>query len=179
MSGPLVIAVDGPAASGKGTIAEGLARHFGLSYLDTGLLYRAVAVLTKRKTGDLDKADAEWVARSLRSDALTDPALRTREAGEWASRVAAHGGVRAALLDFQRAFAAQEGGAVLDGRDIGTVIAPNAVAKLYVTARPEVRAASSPSGSTPASPAVPSWSGPSSTGCSAGAAGSSRTMAGI
>jgi cytidylate kinase len=140
VSGPLVIAVDGPAASGKGTIAEGLARHFGLSYLDTGLLYRAVAVLTKRRTGDLDTADAEWVARSLRSDALTDPALRTREAGEWASRVAAHGGVRAALLDFQRAFAAQEGGAVLDGRDIGTVIAPNAVAKLYVTARPEVRA---------------------------------------
>ena len=140
MSESLLIAVDGPAASGKGTIAEGLARHFGLPYLDTGLLYRAVAVITKRRTGDLDKADAEWVARSLRADVLTDPALRTREAGDLASRVAAYGGVRAALLDFQRSFAAQEGGAVLDGRDIGTVIAPNAVAKLFVTARPDVRA---------------------------------------
>ncbi len=140
MSEPLVIAVDGPAASGKGTIAEGLAEHYGLPYLDTGLLYRAVAVLTKRRTGDLDPADAEWVARSLRADVLTDPALRTRAAGDLASRVAAYGGVRAALLDFQRAFAAQDGGAVLDGRDIGTVIVPNAVAKLFVTARPQVRA---------------------------------------
>ena len=137
---PLVIAVDGPAASGKGTIAEGLAQQFGLQYLDTGLLYRAVAVITKRRTDDLDPADAEWVARSLRADVLTDPALRTRAAGDLASRVAAYGKVRAALLDFQRTFAAQEGGAVLDGRDIGTVIAPNAVAKLFVTARAEVRA---------------------------------------
>jgi cytidylate kinase len=140
VSEPLVIAVDGPAASGKGTIAEGLAQHYGLPYLDTGLLYRAVAVLTKRRTGDLDPADAEWVARSLRADVLTDPALRTRAAGDLASRVAAYGRVRAALLDFQRAFAAQESGAVLDGRDIGTVIAPTAVAKLFVTARAGVRA---------------------------------------
>jgi len=117
-----------------------LAAHYGLPYLDTGLLYRAVAVITQRRTGDLDPADAEWVARSLRADVLTDPALRTRAAGDLASRVAAYGRVRAALLHFQRIFAAQEGGAVLDGRDIGTVIAPNAVAKLFVTARAQVRA---------------------------------------
>ncbi len=140
MSLQLVIAVDGPAASGKGTIAEGLASHYGLPCLDTGLLYRAVGVLTKRRTGDLDPADAQWVARSLMYDVLTDPDLRTRVAGELASRVAAYSGVRAALLDFQRTFAAQPGGAVLDGRDIGTVIAPNATAKLFVTARPQVRA---------------------------------------
>jgi cytidylate kinase len=136
----LVIAIDGPAASGKGTIAEGLAHHYGLPCLDTGLLYRAVGVLTQRKTGGLDPADAQWVARSLKADVLADPDLRTRAAGELASRVAAYGGVRAALLAFQRAFAAQAGGAVLDGRDIGTVIAPDACAKLFVTARPEVRA---------------------------------------
>ena len=140
MTSPLVIAVDGPAASGKGTIAKGLADHFGLPYLDTGLLYRAVGVFTKRRTGALEEADAEWVARSLLADSLTDPDLRTREAGELASRVAAYTGVRRALLEFQRGFAAQADGAVLDGRDIGTVIAPRATAKLFVTASPEVRA---------------------------------------
>ena len=137
---PLVIAVDGPAASGKGTIAEGLAGHYGLPCLDTGLLYRAVGVFTRRKTGDLDEADAQWVARSLKAEALNDPDLRSRAAGELASRVAAYAGVRAALLHFQREFAHQASGAVLDGRDIGTVIAPDAPAKLFVTARPEVRA---------------------------------------
>ncbi len=140
MSRPLLIAVDGPAASGKGTVAEGLARHYILPSLDTGLLYRAVGVLTQRKTGALDEADAQWMARSLRPEVLADPDLRSRQAGELASRVAAFPGVRAALLEFQRAFAAQEDGAVLDGRDIGTVIAPQAMAKLFVTARPEVRA---------------------------------------
>jgi cytidylate kinase len=137
---PLVIAVDGPAASGKGTIGQGLADHYGLPYLDTGLLYRAVAVLTQRRTGGLEVDDAEWVARSLMPDTLADPDLRTRQAGELASRVAAYGGVRAALLDFQRTFAARPEGAVLDGRDIGTVIAPGATAKLFVTATPQVRA---------------------------------------
>ena len=140
MIAPLVIAVDGPAASGKGTIANGLAAHYGLPNLDTGLLYRAVGVLTQRRTGGLEAGDAEWVARSLLADALADPDLRTRQAGELASRVAAYPGVRAALLDFQRAFAARPEGAVLDGRDIGTVIAPRAPAKLFVTASPDVRA---------------------------------------
>jgi cytidylate kinase len=140
MTPDLVIAVDGPAASGKGTIAHGLAAYYRLPCLDTGLLYRAVGVITQRRTGGLDLDDAEWVARSLMADALDDPALRTRAAGDLASRVAAYAGVRAALLAFQRAFAAQPGGAVLDGRDIGTVIAPSAPAKLFVTARPEVRA---------------------------------------
>ncbi|HUO21962.1 MAG TPA: d(CMP) kinase [Caulobacteraceae bacterium] len=140
MSRPLVIAVDGPAASGKGTIAQGLAEHYGLPCLDTGMLYRAVGVLTQRRTGGLEPSDAEWFARSLAPDFFNDPDLRTRHAGELASRVAAYSGVRAALLEFQRAFAARPDGAVLDGRDIGTVIAPDAVAKLFVTARPEVRA---------------------------------------
>ena len=80
MTAPLVIAVDGPAASGKGTVAEGLAAHFGLPCLDTGLLYRAVGVFTRRKTGGLDEADAQWVARSLKAEALADPDLRTRAA---------------------------------------------------------------------------------------------------
>ena len=136
----LIIAVDGPAASGKGTIAQALAVLYRLPSLDTGLLYRAVGVLTQRRTGALEPADAEWVARSLNPGALGDPNLRTREAGELASRVAAIPKVRSALLEFQRAFAVQPGGAVLDGRDIGTVIAPDARAKLFVTARPEIRA---------------------------------------
>jgi CMP/dCMP kinase len=136
-----VIAVDGPAASGKGTIASRLGREFGLPVLDTGLLYRAVGVLTERAGGDLDDADAAGaVAKVLTAGQLQDPALRTRAAGELASRVAIHRKVRDVLLDFQRSFAAQAAGAVLDGRDIGTVICPDAPAKLYVTATPEVRA---------------------------------------
>jgi cytidylate kinase len=136
-----VIAVDGPAASGKGTIATGLGRAFGLPVLDTGLLYRAVGWAVARAGGDLDDAAAvEAAARALDPDGLDDPALRARAAGEAASRAAAHPGARQALLAFQRAFAAREPGAVLDGRDIGTVIAPDAPAKLFVTARPEIRA---------------------------------------
>ncbi len=140
MSG-FVIAVDGPAASGKGTIAAGLARDFGFPALDTGLLYRAVGVALARAGGDLDDpSKAAATARTLDWAMLDDPALRAREAGEAASRVAVHPAVRAALLDLQRAFAAREPGAVLDGRDIGTVIAPDAPAKLFVTASPQVRA---------------------------------------
>jgi cytidylate kinase len=141
MRGPFVIAVDGPAASGKGTVAAHLGEAFGLPVLDTGLLYRAVGVLVDRagKTpGDDDACVAAAVM--LSADQLNDPALRTREAGELASRVAIHPRVRAALLNFQQTFAAQEDGAVLDGRDIGTVVCPDAPAKLYVTASPEVRA---------------------------------------
>jgi cytidylate kinase len=136
-----VIAVDGPAASGKGTVAAGLARDFGLPYLDTGLLYRAVGVLMQRAGQGLDDAEAATAqAHMLTADLLDDPGFRTRAAGEAASRVAVYPRVREALLEFQRTFAGQEGGAVLDGRDIGTVIAPAAPAKLYVTASPEVRA---------------------------------------
>jgi cytidylate kinase len=135
-----VIAVDGPAASGKGTVAQGLAKLHGLAYLDTGLLYRAVGMLAQRQTGAVDEASAEAAARALDPDVLDDPALRTRAAGELASQAAVFTGVRAALLKFQRDFAARPGGAVIDGRDIGTVIAPDAPAKLFVTASPEVRA---------------------------------------
>ena len=138
---PFVIAVDGPAASGKGTIAQGLARLYGYPALDTGLLYRAVGVALQAAGGSLDDADqASQAARRLDPHDLEDPRLRSREAGEAASRVAVHAGVRAALLDFQRAFAERAPGSVIDGRDIGTVIAPHAPAKLFVTARPEVRA---------------------------------------
>ncbi|HEX7885602.1 MAG TPA: (d)CMP kinase [Phenylobacterium sp.] len=136
-----VVAVDGPAASGKGTIAARLGRELALPVLDTGLLYRAVGVLMERGGLSLDdEAAAEGAAATLTSGLLADPQLRTRAAGELASRVAVHRRVRDALLDFQRAFAGQEGGAVLDGRDIGTVICPTAPAKLFVTATPEVRA---------------------------------------
>jgi cytidylate kinase len=135
-----IIAVDGPAASGKGTVAGSLAAELGLPYLDTGLLYRAVGVEAARRGGPIE-VDAVAAARGLQPAALENPELRTRGAGELASRVAVIPEVRAALLDFQRAFAAQAGGAVLDGRDIGTVIAPHAPAKLFVTAAPETRAA--------------------------------------
>jgi len=136
-----VIAVDGPAASGKGTIAETLGRRYGLPVLDSGLLYRAVGVLLQRQGGNPDDAAAaERIANGLDALGLDDPAFRTREAGEAASRVAVHPGVRKALRAFQQAFARREPGAVIDGRDIGTVIAPEAPAKLYVTASPEVRA---------------------------------------
>jgi cytidylate kinase len=136
-----VIAVDGPAASGKGTVASRLAALYGLPYLDTGLLYRAVGVGVLARGGDPDDAAlAEAEARALVIHAIDETAVRTAAAGEAASRVAAHPGVRAALARLQRDFAEQPGGAVLDGRDIGTVIAPEAAAKLFVTARPEVRA---------------------------------------
>jgi cytidylate kinase len=136
-----VIAVDGPAASGKGTIASRLAADYGLPFLDTGLLYRAVGVAVQALGGDpRDPEAAERIARVIDAAELDAGRLSGREAGELASQVAAHGGVRGALLDLQRDFAAQPSGAVLDGRDIGTVIAPDAPAKLFVTASPEVRA---------------------------------------
>lgn len=138
----LIIAVDGPAASGKGTIAARLARAYGLPHLDTGLLYRAVGVKVLGDGHALgDEEAAAAAARSLVPAGLPeDERLTTGEAGEAASRVAGHPEVRAALLRLQQDFAAQAGGAVLDGRDIGTVIAPGAPAKLFVTATPEVRA---------------------------------------
>ena len=136
-----VVAVDGPAASGKGSIATRLGEQFDLPVLDTGLLYRCVGVLMHRAHEDLDDEPAAAAAAAmLTADQLDDPALRTRAAGELASRVAVYPRVRDALMEFQRTFATQEGGAILDGRDIGTVIAPDAAAKLYVTAAPEVRA---------------------------------------
>lgn len=136
----MIIAVDGPAASGKGTIARALARHYGLPHLDTGLLYRAVG-LTVVRLG-LDPArEADAVAACDFDDRLlADPALRSDAAGQVASIVSAHPLVRASLLQRQRRFAAQPGGAVLDGRDIGTVIAPDADAKLFVKAAAQVRA---------------------------------------
>jgi len=136
----MIIAVDGPAASGKGTIARALAAHYGLPHLDTGLLYRAVGLAVLEAGGDPASAvDALHAAEHL-SSALDDPGLKSEAAGKAASLVSAHPGVRAALLDRQRRFASQSGGAVLDGRDIGTVIAPHADAKLFVTASAEVRA---------------------------------------
>lgn len=141
MSADLVIAVDGPAASGKGTVAARLGQAYGLPVLDTGLLYRAVGVAASRAGVDPDDPDAgAAVAADLDLMALDDPAFRTREAGELASRIAVHPAVRRALNAAQVGFARRPGGAVLDGRDIGTVIAPWAHAKLFVTARPEVRA---------------------------------------
>ena len=140
MSG-FVIAVDGPAASGKGTLASQLAEDYGLPFLDTGLLYRAVGVGVLARGGRPDDPQAaEAVARELDASTLDPAALSGRGAGEAASQAAAHPGVRAALLALQRAFARRPEGAVLDGRDIGTVIAPDAPAKLFVTASPEVRA---------------------------------------
>ena len=136
----MIIAVDGPAASGKGTIAKALARHYGLPHLDTGLLYRAVAFTVRRM--DLDPArEADAVAAcDFDESLLGDPALRSDEIGQLASIVSVHPLVRAALLQRQKRFARQPGGAVLDGRDIGTVIAPDANAKLFVKATPQVRA---------------------------------------
>ncbi len=137
----LVIAVDGTAASGKGTIAGRLATHYGLPHLDTGLLYRAVGQGVLTSGGELDdEQSAAGAARSLNLSKLGDPALQSGEAGEAASRVAAHPEVRAALFKLQQEFALQSGGAVLDGRDIGTVIAPEAPAKLYVDATLQTRA---------------------------------------
>jgi cytidylate kinase len=141
MAKHLVIAVDGPAASGKGTVAEGLARAYGLPYLDTGTLYRAVGLGVIRAGADpADEIMAAKIARSLDPAAIDPDAIRTPQIGEAASKVAAHGQVRSALKAVQQNFALQPGGAVLDGRDIGTVIAPFAPAKLFVTASPVVRA---------------------------------------
>jgi cytidylate kinase len=125
------VAIDGPAAAGKGTISRAVAARFGFRHLDTGLLYRAVGALG---------GDPVAAARSLTADALERGDLRTLAAGQAASRVAAIPEVRAALVDFQRRIARSDGGAVLDGRDIGTVICPDAEVKLYVTANPEIRA---------------------------------------
>ena len=136
----MIIAVDGPAASGKGTIARALAAHFGLPHLDTGLLYRAVGISVLRHGGDPDHAIDALRACDFSDAMLADPEIRSEAASRAASVVSAHPAVRAALLERQRAFARQPGGAVLDGRDIGTVIAPEAQAKLYVTATPDVRA---------------------------------------
>ena len=136
----MIIAVDGPAASGKGTIAKALAAHYGLPHLDTGLLYRAVGMAVLRGGGDpSDEGDA-FHACGFDEALLSDPGLKSEAAGRAASIVSAHPSVRAALLERQRDFAQQPGGAVLDGRDIGTVIAPEADAKLFVTAAAEVRA---------------------------------------
>ncbi|HEX2792909.1 MAG TPA: d(CMP) kinase [Croceicoccus sp.] len=137
----LVIAVDGPTASGKGTIAKGLARHYGLPHLDTGMLYRAVGRQVELTGGNPDDPlDAER-ATNFPADLLDDPVLRDEAVGALASRVSVHKGVRAALLQCQREFAARPGGAVLDGRDIGTVVAPDATVKLFVTASLDARAA--------------------------------------
>ena len=136
----MVIAVDGPAASGKGTIARALARHFGLPHMDTGLLYRAVALNLWRWGGDPASEFEALRACSELSPDPDDPELRTEPVSKIASKVSAYPSVRAALLERQQQFAQQEGGAVLDGRDIGTVIAPNARVKLFVTASAEARA---------------------------------------
>ena len=137
----MIIAIDGPAASGKGTLAKRIAGHFGLPVLDTGLLYRAVA---RDLVAGGYRLDDPWagsaMAKSLDPATLDDPALRGAKAGDAASVAAKIPEVRAALLAFQRAFAAQKPGAVLDGRDIGTVICPEADVKIFVTATPEVRA---------------------------------------
>lgn len=136
----MIIAVDGPTASGKGTIARALADHFGLPVLDTGLLYRAVGYQTQLDHGDADKAADALAACDFPDSLLDDPALRYETTGGLASRVSVHPQVRAALFQRQVDFANQPGGAILDGRDIGTVIAPHADAKLFVTASADVRA---------------------------------------
>jgi CMP/dCMP kinase len=137
----MIIAIDGPAASGKGTLARKVAAHFGLAYLDTGSLYRAVARDIRHGKGALDDPKvAERAARTLDAATLSDPGLRDPGVGDAASIVAKIPEVRAALLDFQRDFARQEPGAVLDGRDIGTVVLPDADVKIFVVADTEVRA---------------------------------------
>ena len=131
---PFTVAIDGPAAAGKGTIGRAVAARFGLAHLDTGLLYRAVGAQV------LGGADPVEAARALEAGDLESDALRTAAVAQAASKVAVIPEVRAALLDFQRAFARRAGGAVLDGRDICTVICPQAEVKMFVTATPEVRA---------------------------------------
>lgn len=138
---PMVIAIDGPAASGKGTLAQRLARHYGLPHLDTGLLYRGVALTLIDAGASLDdQAAAARAAESLIADRLADPRLRERAMGEAASRISAVPAVRAALLAWQQRFAGTSAGAVLDGRDIGTVVCPNARVKLFITAEAAERA---------------------------------------
>jgi cytidylate kinase len=136
----MIIAVDGPTASGKGTIAKALAAHFGLPHLDTGLLYRAVGRQVRLNGGDPDSEADALAACAFSAELLHEPELRSELTGGLASRVSVHHAVREALFDRQRAFALQPGGAVLDGRDIGTVIAPEAEAKLFVVASVEARA---------------------------------------
>jgi len=141
----MIVAIDGPAAAGKGTLARRLARHFDFAFLDTGLLYRATALHLARAAGAADDwAAAEAAALRVAAPDLADPELRTETIAQLASAVAAIPPVRAALLRFQRGFAASppdgKAGAVLDGRDIGTVVCPDAGAKLYVTASVEARA---------------------------------------
>ena len=131
---PFTVAIDGPAAAGKGTVSKAVAAHFGFAHLDTGLLYRAVG--SKVLAG----ADAVQAARELVPDDLESPDLRTQAIAKAASNVAKIADVRAALVAFQQSFAQRDGGAVLDGRDIGTVICPDADVKLFVTASPQVRA---------------------------------------
>lgn len=136
----MIIAVDGPTASGKGTIAKALAAHFALPHLDTGLLYRAVGRQVTLNGGDPDVAGDALAACDFPDSLLDDPELRTEASGGFASRVSVHPAVRQALYERQRAFAVQPGGAVLDGRDIGTVIAPEAEVKLFVIAGVPARA---------------------------------------
>jgi cytidylate kinase len=136
----MIIAVDGPTASGKGTIAKALAAHFGLPHLDTGLLYRAVGRQCALNHGDADSEPDALAACTFPDSLLTDPELRSEATGGLASRVSVHAQVRQALYERQRQFALQPGGAVLDGRDIGTVIAPEAEVKLFVVASVPARA---------------------------------------
>ena len=137
----MIIAIDGPAASGKGTLAKRLAAHYGYRHLDTGVIYRAVAYALIRAGADLcDEARAVQAALELDPDKFEDPILKTQTVAEAASVVSAIPRVREALVDFQRRFAAGPPGAVLDGRDIGTVICPHAEVKIFVLADPEVRA---------------------------------------
>ncbi len=134
MTEPFTVAIDGPAAAGKGTVSRAVAAHFGFAHLDTGLLYRAVGAQVLLGTNPIE------AARALLPEALEDPRLRTAAVAQAASKVAVIPEVRAALVDFQRAFARRAGGAVLDGRDIATVIVPQAEVQIFVTASAEVRA---------------------------------------
>jgi cytidylate kinase len=137
----LIIAIDGPAASGKGTLAKRIAAHFGMAWLDTGLLYRAVARDVLAAGCELEDVQAATAAAiSIKAETLNDPGLRGPRAGDAASIVAKIPEVRAALLEYQRVFSRQEKGAVLDGRDIGTVVCPDAHVKIFVTASDEARA---------------------------------------
>lgn len=136
----MIIAVDGPTASGKGTLAKQIAAHFGLPYLDTGLLYRAVGRQVALNGGDPEKEADALAACDFPDALLDDPELRSEATGGLASQVSIHPAVRQALFERQRAFAEQPGGAVLDGRDIGTVIAPDADVKLFITASVQERA---------------------------------------